>query len=414
MLKNMICLAGALLLVSGCGAMQKMAVREAQMEINQGNYKKAQELLQRAERYSKDDPEKTAEILYLRGSCYEGLDQKSEALNAYQELNQRFPESTYNEMGKARVRSLQESPATTEQNIKQAQACLPQDKTSTYYWFPGMHTPPPLAPALPQNFEVFPNTQPDNNPKANITFDMYSGVLWTDKKTGSEYAFQKKKSYDKITQPIFIVRLSAEVGQLPGTNNFTIEKDIAMIKNYNVGEKLFTEKKMIGGFPALIVTGKRADGTIGRSLWLGCNSPDGWTIYIDYRTPVKASEEEQKQYAAIWNDFINKTVAKEIPSEPGGLAARIKKMKERLPAGVTTKTISAMEWATMKPLLPAGYGNIITSSRYNSNDITATFNDNTSTMVLAIKTVDGKSAMIVDFSYSGEMKSFAEREIKRK
>ena len=59
---------------------------------------------------------------------------------------------------------------------------------------------------------------------------MEDGVIWAPERTARQFEFGAEHKFEKAKNPMFFVRLSSEVGQFPGRDTFTNEKDI--VRNY--------------------------------------------------------------------------------------------------------------------------------------------------------------------------------------
>ena len=170
-------------------------------------------------------------------------------------------------------------------------------------WFPSIRDPPKVSLKLPSEFRVFSAT-PQNVDGDEL--DMTYGVFWCDAQTGSQYERQKTSSFKKLKAPLFFVRLSSDVGQEPGTDTFTCESQLEGAAKTMSFRKSKSEKRSWGTYPLLIWTGERADGTEFHSMWIGLNTPDGWTILVDYRTPLDPKN-EVTEYERIWTEFVQES-----------------------------------------------------------------------------------------------------------
>ena len=169
--------------------------------------------------------------------------------------------------------------------------------------FEGMLHPPNVTVALPTNFVV---VSASPAAKATKQFDMYEGNIWAPEKTARQFEFGAEHKFTNATEPMFFVHLSDSVAQNPGKDTFTIEKDL--VKNFaSAGVRNVQSKKTKwGDYPVLSLTGERPNGSAVFIAWIGINSPDGWTIFVDYRVPTGKSHpsaEEKK----IWEAFLRNT-----------------------------------------------------------------------------------------------------------
>lgn len=184
-----------------------------------------------------------------------------------------------------------------------AATLLAQAADTTNNWFAGMLTPVRVVPALPTNFIVV-SASPDA--KTSKEFDMYEGNVWAPERTARQFEFSAEKKFSNTKDPMFYVQLSSDVGQEPGSDRFTNEKNIEA--NYTKAglRKVQSAKTKWGSYPVLSLTGERPDGSPVFVTWLGINSRDGWTVFIDYRVP-KGKEHPTKEERQIWETFLNET-----------------------------------------------------------------------------------------------------------
>jgi hypothetical protein len=135
---------------------------------------------------------------------------------------------------------------------------------------------------------------------------MDDGVIWAPEKTARQFEFGADRKFSNATEPLFYARLSAEVGQQPGTDIFSNERDI--VKNYSAAglKKVKSSKIKWGNYPVLTLTGERPDGSPVFVAWIGINSPDGWTILVDYRVP-KGKGHPTNEETKIWETFLKET-----------------------------------------------------------------------------------------------------------
>jgi hypothetical protein len=174
---------------------------------------------------------------------------------------------------------------------------------ATNDWFAGMLHPPKVTPALPANFIVVSASPATKTTKA---FDMSDGVFWAPERTARHFEFGADKKLSNAEDPLFFVHLSDSVGQMPGTDKFTIEKDLVANLTSSGTKKVKSSKSKWGDYPVLSVAGERPDGSPVFVAWVGINSPDGWAMLIDYRVPPQKGHptvEEKK----IWEKFLNET-----------------------------------------------------------------------------------------------------------
>ena len=182
-------------------------------------------------------------------------------------------------------------------------AVLAQGEDSTNKWFAGMITQLRVIPALPANF-IAVSASP--HAKKSKEFDMYDGNVWAPERSARRFEFGAEKNFLKTQDPMFYVRLSGDVGQNPGKDTFTNEKNIEANFTKMGLKKVKSAKTKWGDYPVLSVTGERSDGTPVFVAWMGFNSPDGWTVIIDYRVP-KGEGHPTKEEREIWVRFLNET-----------------------------------------------------------------------------------------------------------
>jgi len=174
---------------------------------------------------------------------------------------------------------------------------------ATNSWFSGMLDPPKVSPALPTNF-VAASASPGT--KGTKDFDMYDGVIWSQERTVRQFEFGADGKFSNAKDPLFYVVLSDQVGQQPGGDTFTNEKNI--VANYSAAglKKVKSAKTKWGDYPVLSLTGERPDDSPVFVAWVGINSPDAWTILIDYRVP-RGEGHPTKEERKIWERFLSET-----------------------------------------------------------------------------------------------------------
>ncbi|HTV62614.1 MAG TPA: hypothetical protein VMH30_08610 [Verrucomicrobiae bacterium] len=89
-----------LALCSGCAVLQKGAVNKAQYDFTEGKYESALAHLAKGENYAKPKPAVAAQIGFLKGLCYDGLDQADEAQAAFKLVADHYPETDCGFMAK--------------------------------------------------------------------------------------------------------------------------------------------------------------------------------------------------------------------------------------------------------------------------------------------------------------------------
>ena len=93
--------------LAGCASAQRGAMLRAHSGIEKGKYEFALKRLSDAEKYVEPTPDLKAEIVYLRASCYEGLERYSEAIGSLKYLMDKFPDSSYAYQAKEKLRELE-------------------------------------------------------------------------------------------------------------------------------------------------------------------------------------------------------------------------------------------------------------------------------------------------------------------
>ena len=174
---------------------------------------------------------------------------------------------------------------------------------ATNGWFAGMLHPPRVTPALPTNFIV---VSASLGTKETKEFDMTDGVIWSLERTARQFEFGADRKFSNAKDPVFYVVLSDQVGQQPGGDTFTNEKNI--VANYSTAglKKVKSAKTKWGAYPVLSLTGERPDGSPVFVAWIGINSPDGWTVLVDYRVP-RGEGHPTKEERKIWESFLSDT-----------------------------------------------------------------------------------------------------------
>lgn len=174
---------------------------------------------------------------------------------------------------------------------------------SSNQWFAGMRTSLGVRPALPSNFIV---VSASPGAKGTKEFDMYDGNIWAPARTAKQFEYGGEKSFAKAAEPLFFVHLSSNVAQDPATGRFTHEKDLeANFQMMGVKHAKSARTKW-GDYPVLSLTGERPDGSPVFVAWMGFNSPDGWTVLIDYRVP-KGGGHPTREEQQIWERFLRDT-----------------------------------------------------------------------------------------------------------
>ena len=93
--------------VDGCSLPQIGAMRLANSAIKEGNYNYALQELAAAENYKEPTDELKAEIAFLRGRSYEGLNRMPEAIEMFRYVADTFPANPYGYLAKEKLRQLE-------------------------------------------------------------------------------------------------------------------------------------------------------------------------------------------------------------------------------------------------------------------------------------------------------------------
>ena len=175
------------------------------------------------------------------------------------------------------------------------------DTTSS--WFPGALYAK-ITPALPTNFIVVSASPEAKGTKA---MDILEGVLWASERTARQFEFGGNGKLNGAKEPLFHVAITPLVMQKPGTDQFTNEKDLEA-KSAAAGlKKAKVTKTKWGDYPVLSMTFENPlDGATMFVAWVGVNSPDGWTVLINYRVP-QGKGHPTKEELEIWKRFLSET-----------------------------------------------------------------------------------------------------------
>jgi TolA-binding protein len=91
--------------LTGCAMTQKGAVSRAEKAYGKNEYQTCLKHLSRAESYGKHSEVVSAQVLFNRGLCLEGLGRKPEAVAVYKTLIESYPNSSLSVQAKARIES---------------------------------------------------------------------------------------------------------------------------------------------------------------------------------------------------------------------------------------------------------------------------------------------------------------------
>ncbi len=86
--------ASVLVFCSGCAVLRNGAVEKAQSDFTEGKYESALGYLSKGEGYAEPKPAMAAQIGFLRGLCYDGLDRPDEARASFKSTSDRYPRTT--------------------------------------------------------------------------------------------------------------------------------------------------------------------------------------------------------------------------------------------------------------------------------------------------------------------------------
>jgi len=94
------CVVFLLTFCSGCAVLRNGAVEKAQSDFTEGKYESALGYLSKGEGYARPKPAMAAQIGFLRGLCYDGLDRPDEARASFKSTADRYPETDCGFMSK--------------------------------------------------------------------------------------------------------------------------------------------------------------------------------------------------------------------------------------------------------------------------------------------------------------------------
>ena len=95
----------ALTATFGCATAQKGNVIRAQFAAERGHYQYALNRLNEAEHLANPEPVVKAEIVYLKGVCYEGLGRNADARGSFQYVADQFPDTEFGYQAKEKLAS---------------------------------------------------------------------------------------------------------------------------------------------------------------------------------------------------------------------------------------------------------------------------------------------------------------------
>jgi hypothetical protein len=174
----------------------------------------------------------------------------------------------------------------------------------TNLWFAGMLHPPRVSLALPASFIV--TSASPRGKSSQPDFNMYEGNIWAPERTARQFEHSAEHKFSNAKDPMFFVHLSSDVAQIPGKDSFTNEKELETTFTGLGMQKVKSKKLKWGDYPVLSLTGERPNGSPVYVAWIGINSPDGWTILVDYRVP-KGKNHPTRDERKIWDTFLSET-----------------------------------------------------------------------------------------------------------
>lgn len=178
-------------------------------------------------------------------------------------------------------------------------------------WFPGA-LDLNISPALPTNYVVV-----SANPAAKDTgeMDILDGVIWAPERTARQFDFGGNGRLNEAKDPLFHVVVTPLVRQLAGTTQFSNEKDLEANSKASGLKKVKTAKTKWGDYPVLSMTFENPlDGATMFVAWVGANTPEEWTVLINYRVP-QGKKHPTKEEIRIWETFLRDTKAQKSPSK---------------------------------------------------------------------------------------------------
>jgi len=155
----------------------------------------------------------------------------------------------------------------------------------------------PVSFVLPKDFVVMPLH--DDVP------DLDGGLLWGEKAVLEKFKRDPKLDARKLAGPIFVVTISNGVMQ-SGRDKFTVEDILKEQLEAGGVKDVVVKKTKWGEFPVLHFRGVRSDGRVATGAWVGLNSPDGFTMFFDFRSR-SADGKIAKQDERIWETFLTST-----------------------------------------------------------------------------------------------------------
>jgi hypothetical protein len=155
----------------------------------------------------------------------------------------------------------------------------------------------PVSIALPKDFVVLPLH--DDVP------DLDGGLLWGERSVLEKFKADPKLDARKLAGPVFVVTISSGVMQ-SGRDKFTVEDVLKEQLKAGGVKDVVVKKTKWGEFPVLHFRGVRTDGRVATGAWVGFNSPDGFTMFFDFRSR-SADGKIPKEDEKIWDTFLMKT-----------------------------------------------------------------------------------------------------------
>jgi len=175
----------------------------------------------------------------------------------------------------------------------------------TNSWFPGALNLK-ITPALPADYTVV-----SANPAANGTKEMniLDGVIWSPERTARQFEFGDNGKLNEAKEPLFHVAITPLVRQKAGTDQFSNEQDLEAKSKASGLKNVKVAKSKWGNYPVLSMTFENPlDGATMFVAWVGANTPEEWTVLINYRVP-QGKGHPTKEELKTWERFLSETKA---------------------------------------------------------------------------------------------------------
>jgi hypothetical protein len=177
--------------------------------------------------------------------------------------------------------------------------------TETNSWFPGALSLK-IVPALPTNYTIV-----SANPAAKGTkeMDILDGVIWAPERTARQFEFGGNGKLNEAKEPLFHIAVTPLVRQNAGTEQFTNEKDLEAKSKASGLKNVRVAKTKWGDYPVLSMRFENPlDGASMFVAWVGANTPEEWTVLINFRVP-QGKGHPTKEELKIWERFLSETKA---------------------------------------------------------------------------------------------------------